>query len=253
MAPPACSAPTGCVRRSSPARLRRPPTSWSRRPSTSAWPSTTSTSPAPSRCGPRPSWRRSRTGSARWPITASRGSCSSTATAATSPPSRRRSPRSTPRTAMSAAAPASPAGWSTGGTSSGVMPAGAAAVPRRPRQPRHAVGDRHHPVGLSGRHQGRELRAADRAHRPDPRSRRFPREVPRRPHGLRPRCWPRRKGGRPGQARGGGTGRSGASVRGRGAGLRNGRKPGGNGRFRACLGGFPAERPRARITSAVPS
>ncbi len=71
---PAFWAPTGSARRSSPTRRRRAPTSWSRRPSTSAWPSITWAFLAPSRCGPRPSSPRSATGSARWPGTASRGS-----------------------------------------------------------------------------------------------------------------------------------------------------------------------------------
>ena len=79
-------------------------------------------------------------------------------------------------------------------------PAGPPPVPVRPRQPRHAVGDRGHPVGLSGLDQGRQLRAADRAVRPDPRGRRLPRPPPRRPHGLRPRPGDAGKGRRAGQA-----------------------------------------------------
>ena len=84
----------------------------------------------------------------------------------------------------------------------GRLQAGPAAVPRRPRQSRHAVRDRRDPMGLSRPHQGGQLRAPDRPHRPHPRSRRLPRPLPRRPHGLRPRPGDAREGRRTGEAGG---------------------------------------------------
>ena len=73
------------------------------------------------------------------------------------------------------------------GPAKAAMPSGQPPVPHRSRQPRHPVGDRGDPVGLSERDQGRQLRAPDRPYRPDPRSRRLPRPLSGRPHGLGPR------------------------------------------------------------------
>ena len=51
-------------------------------------------------------------------------------------------------------------------------------------QPRHPVRDCGDPVGLSRLYQDRQLRPADRPHRPDPRGHRLPCPLSRWPHGL---------------------------------------------------------------------
>ena len=152
------------------AQKRTAPTSWSRRPSTSAWPSTTWTSPAPSRCAPRPSWPPSATGCAR-----SSHHGFDEALFPERPRRQRRHHRGGVLRALRRGQLRRAAGAASRCKLAQLVgPArrrrpGPPAVPLRPRQPRHAVGDRRHPVGLSGRHQGRQLRPADRPLRPDPR------------------------------------------------------------------------------------
>ena len=114
---------------------------------------------APSRCAPRPSSPPSATGRARSPLHGFSASISSTATAATSPPIEAAfseiyaEASFANRPARLRAAAAELVGPARR------RQARPPAVPLRPRQPRHPVRDRRHPVGLSGRDQGGQLRA----------------------------------------------------------------------------------------------
>ena len=150
--------------------------------------------------------------------TASSGSISSTATAATSPPSRRRSPSSTPR-------PASPR------RPARLRPEAAQLV--GPERASCKLAYSQFPSGHGSHATPSEIAVTQWAYpdaikaanyapqiaalRPDPRGAGLPRPPSRRPHGLRPRPGDAGKGRRTGRAGGEGPDRRGRGVRGGGA------------------------------------